>query len=174
MVTGMRLCRVEICYLDRGHVNKLRRLIREIFTGWHAYYAEKGIHNHKILIAKVGNEIVGFIQFKIVNIGVNIGHIYYMGVRPEHRGRGIGKKLVMKAEEHMRNNVEAFIASTQEDNVPVLRLFKSLGYMCTSWRNAYKILKDLGADIEDEYDLMWKIYDYDDIVLLKLNRKSRS
>ncbi len=169
----MELCRVEICELDRKHTNKLKKLIRDIFPSWHAYYAEKAIHNHKILVAKVNDEIVGFIQFKIVDLRVKVGHIYYMGVKPEYRGRGIGKALVMRAEEYMRSEVECFIASTQEDNIPVLRLFRKLGYSCTTWRDAYKILKKLGADLEDEYDLMWRIYDYDDIVLLKLNRRSK-
>ncbi|NPA70484.1 MAG: GNAT family N-acetyltransferase [Crenarchaeota archaeon] len=167
----MELCKVEICELERKHVSKVRKLIREIFPSWHAYYAEKAINNHKILVAKIEDEIVGFIQFKIVNLGINVGHIYYMGVKPEYRRRGIGRALVIRAEEHMKSKVECFIASTQEDNIPVLRLFKSLGYVCTTWRDAYKILRDLGADLEDEYDLMWRIYDYDDVVLLKLNRR---
>ncbi len=167
----MSLCRIEICELRRNELPTLKKIVREIFDGWHAYYAEKGLRNHRVLIAKIGNEIVGFIQFKTVKIGVVIGHIYYMGVRKEYRRRGIGRMLVTRAEECLRSS-RCIIASTQENNVPVIRLFRSLGYQIVSWRKAFEILRSIGAELEDEFDLMWKIYDYDDVVLLKLNKRS--
>ncbi|NPA23103.1 MAG: GNAT family N-acetyltransferase [Crenarchaeota archaeon] len=170
----MSLCKVEIYEASKRDLQLVKRLIREIFDRWHSYYAERGLASHNVLVARVDGLIVGFVQFKVVDLGVKIGHIYYMGVRRAYRGRGIGRTLVVRAEGCMKDHVACFIASTQENNVPVLRLFRSLGYSVISWRRAYEILKGLGAELEDEYDLMWKIYDYDDVALLKVNKRVRT
>ena len=151
-------------------------MIEEIFPNWHAYYAIKALKNHRLLIAvNEKGKIIGFIEYKIVcSNSVKIGHIYYMGVKNEYRGHGVGTKLVLEAERELINNsVDCIIAATQEDNEPVIRIFTKLGYLVTNWRTAYKIIKKLGAEIEDEYDLMWLIYDYDKIVLIKVLKKIR-
>jgi len=153
-------------------ISQVREIIEESFPEWHAYYAIKGLRNHRLLLAvdESNNLVVGFIQYKVVQSGnVKIGHMYYMAVRPEYRGQGIGTELVKSCEKELiENNVDVIIASTQERNVPVLKIFTNLGYMKTDWTTATRILKRLGADIEDEYDLMWLIYDYDEVVLLKV------
>jgi len=151
-------------------LNEVRRIIEQIFPEIHAYYALKGLRNHRILVAVEDNRVVGFIQFKVVKSGnVNIGHIYYMGVLPEFRGRGIGTELVCKAEEELiKRRADCIIASTQRRNIPVIRIFSKLGYAITDWDHVAEILKSMGADIEDSYDLMWLIYDYDEVVLFKM------
>ncbi len=160
---------VKIRFADSGDIGQIRKLISECFSSWHAYYAKRGLKNHDIIIAELADKIIGFVEFKVVDIGIPIGHIYYMCVKREYRGRGIGKNLLTKCEEILfKRNVRAIIATTQEYNVPVKKLFRKFGYLIIDWKTAYKILKNLGANIEDEYDLMWAIYDYDDTVLLKV------
>jgi len=153
-------------------IKQVKEIIEVSFPEWHAYYAVKGLKNHRLLVAidSCSRRVVGFIQYKVVSSGrVRIGHMYYMAVHPDYRGRGIGTRLVEMCEhELLRLNVDVIIASTQEDNVPVIKIFRKLGYILTDWSTAAHIVRELGGDIEDEVDLMWLVYDYDEIVLLKV------
>ncbi len=155
-------------------IEQVRDIIRRIFSELHAYYALKGLKNHRLLVAVCDGNVVGFIQFKLVQSGnVRIGHIYYMGVLPEYRGRGIGTELVKCAEKELvSKGADCIIASTQRRNQPVIKIFTKLGYVVTDWDEVTHIIKSMGADVEDPYDLMWLIYDYDEVVLFKLVRKS--
>ncbi len=165
-VDGLNVVIRKVCKKD---LDKIKNLIDSCFSNWHAYYAKRGLKNHEVYVAEVCNDVVGFIEFKVVNIGIDVGHIYYMCVRRDFRGRGIGRRLVEYCENVFKSrDVSAIIATTQEYNIPVINLFKKLGYLIVDWYTAYRILKNIGANIEDEYDLMWKIYDYDDLVLLKV------
>ncbi len=157
-------------------LEQVRNIIKRIFSEIHAYYALKGLKNHRLLIAVYDGNVVGFVQFKLVQSGnVKIGHIYYMGVLPEYRGKGIGTELARRAEKELiEKGADCIIASTQRRNLPVIRIFAKLGYIITDWEEAASIVKSMGAEIEDSYDLMWLIYDYDEVVLLKLVNRSRT
>ncbi len=159
-----------------NEVEQVKRIIEVSFSGWHVYYALRGLRGHMLLVGvdSCSGRVVGFIQYKVVRSGrVKIGHMYYMAVHPDYRGRGVGSMLVEACErELVRLGVDVIIASTQEDNVPVIRIFRRFGYLVTDWRTAARVVRELGGDVEDEYDLMWLIYDYDEVVLLKVVRSS--
>lgn len=51
-------------------------------------------------------------------------------VSPESRGKGLSKKMIFKFMHLDRfNNVDIFSAGTEEENVPSMRLLKSLGFI---------------------------------------------
>ncbi len=172
-MTGPNIVIRKPQHLDE--IEQVKRVIELSFPEWHAYYALKGLRNHRLLIAvDVGSrQVIGFIQYKVVSSGkVKIGHIYYMAVHPDYRGRGIGTRLVEACEsELLRLSVDVIIASTQEDNIPVIRIFRKLGYVVTDWSTTVNVVRKLGGNVRDEYDLMWLIYDYDEVVLLKITRR---
>lgn len=64
--------------------------------------------------------------YKLVD---GIGVVYYVAVRKDCEGKGLGKTLVLSAEEVLnRESCRIFLASTQLSNEASRALFRSLGY----------------------------------------------
>ncbi|XP_010521965.1 PREDICTED: probable N-acetyltransferase HLS1 [Tarenaya hassleriana] len=90
---------------------------------------------HNMLVAEVGNELVGSVQgtIKLVTVHDNLvkaGYVLGLRVAPPHRRRGIGLVLVRKLEEWFAaHGVDYAYMATQKDNDASLRLFVGkLGY----------------------------------------------
>lgn len=82
-----------------------------------------------IIIARLKGEIAGYITLRIKNIDEReVGIIDLIAVKENHRGRGIGKMLVMKGIETIFNRVDGLYVSTQISNIPALRLYEGLGF----------------------------------------------
>ena len=80
----------------------------------------------EVYVAADGKEILGFI---ILNMqGGFIGYIQSIGVAPEWRSRGIGRRLVAYAEERIfRDSPNVFIC-VSSFNPGAQRFYRSLGY----------------------------------------------
>jgi ribosomal protein S18 acetylase RimI-like enzyme len=80
----------------------------------------------EVYVATDGKEILGFI---ILNMqGGFIGYIQSIGVAPEWRSRGIGRRLVAYAEERIfRDSPNVFIC-VSSFNPDAQRFYRSLGY----------------------------------------------
>lgn len=89
-----------------------------------------------LLVAEVGEWIVGqiFIHFSspwpVPGADGGAGYLYAFRVRPEHRGRGIGRSLLDAAEATLTGAgaTHAVIAVAQ-DNPDARRLYERLGYV---------------------------------------------
>jgi len=58
------------------------------------------------------------------------GTIFYIGVMPEHRGKGFAKALLARATRiFIAANCWRIFCDTSSDNQPMLRTFRSAGYM---------------------------------------------
>jgi len=61
--------------------------------------------------------------------GKSRGRIYMVGVRPGHRNRGIGKKLIVAGLSHLKRRKKEIIYITVDNqNIPAVRLYRSLGF----------------------------------------------
>jgi len=57
------------------------------------------------------------------------GWVYYLGVKPDHRGRGLGRTLMEAAEAWLRDrNAPKIQLMVREDNEAAIGFYKALGY----------------------------------------------
>ena len=91
--------------------------------------------NAMVMVAKVGEEVVGFICLGIIEdkrLGykVNkIGVVYNLGVDEKFRGRGIGKKLIKEGECYFKKNgCEVVDLNVYCFNKGAINFYKNLGY----------------------------------------------
>lgn len=104
----------------------LKEVMEKSLSPFDSYYALLNLKSSKVIVEKEGKEIVGFAELKVNG---NAGIIFYLGVLPCYRGRGIGKRLVKRAEDYfVRNGLGISLASTRDWNKVAVSLFTSLGY----------------------------------------------
>jgi ribosomal protein S18 acetylase RimI-like enzyme len=80
----------------------------------------------EVYLALDGEEILGFI---IINMhGAFTGYIQTLAVKPEHRGRGVGSKLISFVEKRIfKESPNVFICASSF-NERAQNLYKKLGY----------------------------------------------
>ena len=96
--------------------------------------------NGFVYLAEENGSIIGFIQgivdnndkdvlYKLSHIPFSDGWIGELYVKPEYRGRGIGKKLVKKAHEYFRKHGCRFVRLlVLNDNSETVKIYKNLGF----------------------------------------------
>ncbi len=141
---------------DRSTVIKI---LRESFTGSYRYWAIRGMDETLVLVAEVNGRIAGVAEVYTTRVGGygKVGVVYFLAVRKEYRGMGIGKKLVLEAEELFRREKCTYsAASTVESNRASQGLFRSLGY--SLFRKGSRVYWDL-VEALSAYE--------DDVVMVK-------
>ena len=116
------------------HLNRLYEVETECFKE-EAFTKEQilqllGDYNAIGLVARIGNEIVGFVIGMIYfDRNALHGHILTIDVSPTYRRRGIGQKLLQGIEEIFKHKgVRASALEVREDNIGAINLYKKLGY----------------------------------------------
>ncbi|MEC5152378.1 mycothiol synthase [Cryobacterium sp. GrIS_2_6] len=80
------------------------------------------------LVARVGGALVGYNWLKI-EPGAAEGEIYVVGVSPEWSGHGLGRRLMTAGLERLRQRgATRATLYVEGDNVPAVRLYRSLGF----------------------------------------------
>lgn len=126
----------------------LEDLISFSLSSYDKYYAIKNVKSSKILLHKVNGIEAGFAELKKYK---DIGIIFYVGVLPEFRSKGIGKELIRKAEEVFASKgVSIVIASTRTNNIPAVKMFKALGYTLFNKRYVKRKIIELLDAYEDD------------------------
>jgi ribosomal-protein-alanine N-acetyltransferase len=106
------------------------------------------------IVAEENGEIVGYIMCRIEtglsNFGfggfIKKGHIVSLAVMPQHRRKGIGQALVVKAMEGMRlYNAKHCFLEVRVTNMPAINLYKKLGFKIIRTIHGYY------SDGEDAY-----------------------
>ena len=87
-------------------------------------------YNSISLLAKENSTVIGFITGAVRFDGKQLtGHILTLDVRPAHRRRGIGRRLLQELETIFRKkNIMECYLEAREDNVAALKLYERVGY----------------------------------------------
>jgi len=96
-------------------------------------------YNALSLVAKIDNEIVGFIIGMIyIERNSLVGHILTVDVSPKHRRKGIAQRLLQEIEKiFAEKNVRTCHLEVREDNIAALKLYEKLGYRKISRLDRY-------------------------------------
>ncbi len=79
------------------------------------------------LLARVEGKVAGY---TIGGISGRLAYLQRLGVEPSMQGRGIGRALASYLLRHMRGmGATIAIVNTQEDNLPAIALYHSLGFL---------------------------------------------
>lgn len=98
------------------------------------------------LVATDGWRVVGYCGMRIV---LDEAHITNMCVRPEYRGRGVGRRLLQGLKEEARHKgAHAMTLEVRVSNKAALKLYKDCGFTIEGVRKKYYQNK------EDAY-IMW-------------------
>jgi len=90
--------------------------------------------SYRIVTAE--RRMAGFIFIVVAN--ENIGHITTIGVAPEHRKRGLAKKLLMHAEESLKKrNFDSVVLEVRIGNYVAQNLYHQLGYSIIQKLDSY-------------------------------------
>lgn len=120
---------VSIGHLDRLYEIETECFKKEAFTKGQLLQLLRD-YNAIGLVAKVGNDIVGFVIGMIYFERKALhGHILTIDVLPAYRRRKIGQRLLEEIEEIFRHKGAKISAlEVREDNLGAIRLYEKLGY----------------------------------------------
>ena len=93
---------------------------------------------HKYLVAKDENKIVGYIGIEKI---LDETHIINMAIHPDYRGKGIGKRLM----QHVLNDEDVFFLEVRISNESAKNVYQKYGFKVIDTRKAYY------ADGEDAF-----------------------
>lgn len=83
-----------------------------------------------IYLAKRDDQLVGKVHLQLTN---GLGGIYGLGVLPEHRGKGLGRAILLEAIEKLKaGNAAQIMLQVAAGNAAALNLYKSCGFRETS------------------------------------------
>lgn len=110
------------------------------------YYEILAEFPETFLVAELGGELVGYIMCRVEygfshlrRLGLaRKGHIVSIGVKEEHRGKGIGSRLVFASQEEMvkKSATECYL-EVRVSNTGAIMLYEHLGYKATGRLEAY-------------------------------------
>lgn len=90
-------------------------------------------------IAEINNKIIGKVRLEISD---GIGGIYGLGVLPEYRGKGFGRKLLIRSIEKLNERTpKDIMLQVSVKNKNALNLYRSCGFEVTSTMDYYEISK---------------------------------
>ena len=113
------ICRLELeCFGSRAYD---RNLIRFLLLDPDSIALKAVDESGRIIGSAIG---------RIEKIrGSIVGRVYTVEVKPEHRGRGVGRSLLTRLEEEFRRmGCEKLVLEVAVDNEPAIKLYKSLGF----------------------------------------------
>jgi len=129
--------------LRRGEESKLAQLQNRSFTGTWGYNpntVEEIIYNtnlsgsstEDVVLACEGDKVIGYCWTRITCGAVTDrrkGQIFMLGVDPDYRGRGIGKRVLLAGLSHLRSKgLRVVELSVDGENRVALALYRSIGF----------------------------------------------
>ena len=91
------------------------------------------IQNSQVYAIMKGDEAIGTISYKIQENGEAL--INGLTVKPEHRGKGIGKLAMSKILDEIGDKKCSLVVHPK--NTPALLIYLSLGFLIKEWKNDY-------------------------------------
>jgi len=122
-----------------GDVASVLEIERLSFSSpWPAYAFEQELTANRLaryLVARRGEQVVGFSGLWLM---VDEAHITTFGVHPDHRRRGIGRRLLLRlAELAGELRASRMTLEVRVGNVPAQELYRSFGFAISGRRIAY-------------------------------------
>ena len=130
--------------LELFDLNRVIELERKCFDEYNAYSSQQLkyliISANSCCLGEINNDFIrGFIIVLYKN-GSGVAGIETLNVDPIFRGNGIGKKLLMSAEEEMYpKDIRRIRLEVSTGNIPAIRLYEKSGFRKTAiLKNYYK------------------------------------
>lgn len=124
--------------MQRGDVPRIMEIERQCFASpWHesAYLAELANRSAYYIVARVGDELVGYSGMWVI---MDEAHITTIGVDPRYRGRKIGEQiLVAILEEAQRRGARRATLEVRESNTVAQNLYHKYGFVPAAIRRGY-------------------------------------
>lgn len=123
----------EIRPLTEKHLKEVWKLNQRCFRNGESYprhtlqylLTEANTLSYRAVTA--AGELIGFVFITLSQDGA--GHITTIGVAPEHRRRGIARKLMERAEEALQNRkIETVFLEVRVENISAQNLYRELGF----------------------------------------------
>lgn len=126
---------IEECYelnkliFDEEHgLEEVKELYKEI---------HENKTNYRFLVVKVNNKIVGYtsciIAYNLLDGKRPLMTLWWVGVHPDYRKKGIATKLFEKIEEiAIENNCELIYFTSENDNKGAHEFYQKIGYNMNS------------------------------------------
>lgn len=107
----------------------------------------------EVLVQEVGGEIAGY-GVILFHKGTALARLYSLAIDKKHRGKGLGKKLLLKLEQLAKESGSTYLRlEVKVTNVGAIALYKSCGY------RKFALKKDYYQDHEDAECFEKKIRD---------------
>ena len=90
-----------------------------------------------IYLAHLGHDVVGKVNIQLLS---SEGGIYGLGIKPEYRGRGLGRSLLLQAMDIIqKNSLPMAMLQVEAENETALTLYKSCGFITRSTMKYYAL-----------------------------------
>jgi len=91
-----------------------------------------------IFLVENNNGIIGKVHLQLIN---GLGAIFGLGVLPEYRSKGYGRKIILKSIEMLKTmNAEKIMLQVEAENSNALNLYKSCGFVETSTMDYFEVI----------------------------------
>lgn len=124
---------------------------KELFTmPWseQAFADELENKSATILVAQAGGEVAGFADMREIAGECYINNI---GVKLDHRRKGIGRALMQALEDSATDAAEFITLEVRQSNEAAIRLYKSMGYIKVGTRRGFYEQPKEDADLMTKY-----------------------
>ena len=124
---------------------KLDGILEESFEGWYLRHSRRTLAEAELVRAAMSSgKPVGLVMLKTLE--VDVGYVYYIAVAQAHRGKGVGGLLLEDALRYFEGvGMKEVYASVEADNVASEALFRSKGFVKTSFGDVSKKYGSLHA-----------------------------
>ena len=124
---------IVIVDVPRDQRAELTWILEESFEGWYLRHSTGTLRKIEVVrAAKSAGKPAGLAMLKTLEGGA--GYVYYIAVAKDQRRKRIGKQLLEDAIQKFRSSGQKEVfASVESDNEPSEALFKSEGFMQTSF-----------------------------------------
>jgi mycothiol synthase len=143
--SGINQAALGCRYLQRGEEDKLTRIQNRAFAGTWGYNpntVEEIIYRtnlstcspEDIVLTCEGDKVIGYCWTQVAyegeaTSGEREGRIYMIGSDPDHRGKGVGKKVLLAGLAHLKSkSLQVAELTVDSENKAACALYKSIGF----------------------------------------------
>ena len=93
--------------------------------------------SHQYYIARLHDEPVGTVNIQVLD---DIPYIYGFVVRPEYRGHGYGREILVRTiEDAVATRPQTMVLEVESENTPALSLYRSCGFVIVTTHDYYRL-----------------------------------